>query len=217
MSEQTLGFRDIERLSWLVISKLAKEIDEPLILVHTHPGGGQYDCLGLATQDQDVRIQLNRNGSSASGSAGLLEDIWGVARINPEDCAYWILSEFDFNVTDEPTLESRNIAQAAFAFSEHLKNPDSSIEWIWFDSVYDFGPRDNLLAGFGIPSEWQTLEGPIRDVDWRGWLWVVRVGERPHSIYNLKTGQVLFAGQGNFSIPIWDAISTLAIEREFGD
>jgi hypothetical protein len=53
----------VERLSWSVAAQLLEWFPD-LVVLETHPGGGQYDCLSLAAPSaRDVVIDMNRQGS----------------------------------------------------------------------------------------------------------------------------------------------------------
>lgn len=56
----------VEAASWRLGSELVRRHPHHLVLLRTHPGGGQYDCLSLATSKRDpprAMFQLNRRGS----------------------------------------------------------------------------------------------------------------------------------------------------------
>ena len=51
-------------VSWRLASELVRRHPHSTRLVHTHPGGGQYDCLTMTTPDAcGGAIELNRNGT----------------------------------------------------------------------------------------------------------------------------------------------------------
>jgi len=54
----------LEAASWRLASELVRRHPRTTRVVHTHPGGGQYDCLTITspTGDQGT-VQLNRNGT----------------------------------------------------------------------------------------------------------------------------------------------------------
>lgn len=54
----------IEAASWRLASDLVRRHPRSTRIVHTHPGGGQYDCLTITSPTATGGvIQLNRNGS----------------------------------------------------------------------------------------------------------------------------------------------------------
>ena len=56
----------IEIATWRVVESFDRQIDHPYILIESHPGGGQYDCITFAERvDGEMRpvVDLNRNGS----------------------------------------------------------------------------------------------------------------------------------------------------------
>ena len=54
----------LEAVSWRLASELVRRHPHTTRIVHTHPGGGQYDCLTITTPDaQGGAIELNRNGT----------------------------------------------------------------------------------------------------------------------------------------------------------
>lgn len=56
----------LEAVSWRLATELVRRFPDRLLVIETHPGGGQYDCISLIDQDQlsNLRsIDLNRIGS----------------------------------------------------------------------------------------------------------------------------------------------------------
>lgn len=52
----------LEAASWRLASELHRRHPDLLRLAREHPGGGQYDCLALRSED-GANIQLNRHGT----------------------------------------------------------------------------------------------------------------------------------------------------------
>ena len=53
----------IEIASWRIVSELLRRYPGRFILIETHPGGGQYDCLAIYTKDLKHIADFNRVGS----------------------------------------------------------------------------------------------------------------------------------------------------------
>ena len=51
MAENKLSPNEIEYLSWMLMARGLEFIDLDLNLADLHPGGGQYDCLSLISND----------------------------------------------------------------------------------------------------------------------------------------------------------------------
>lgn len=69
-----------EFVSWRLATEMYRRYPDQLSLVEMHPGGGQYDCLSLLSNDDDLTIHINREGSVAvwSKAANLdSERPWG--------------------------------------------------------------------------------------------------------------------------------------------
>ena len=44
----------IEIASWRIVSELYRRHPGKFKIIETHPGGGQYDCLSLQAENQDI-------------------------------------------------------------------------------------------------------------------------------------------------------------------
>ena len=53
----------IEIASWRIVSELYRRYPGKFKIIETHPGGGQYDCLGLYDDRNQNIADLNRDGS----------------------------------------------------------------------------------------------------------------------------------------------------------
>jgi hypothetical protein len=53
----------VEIASWRVVSELYRRYPGKFKIIETHPGGGQYDCLGLYDERNQNIADFNRNGS----------------------------------------------------------------------------------------------------------------------------------------------------------
>ena len=54
----------LEAASWRLASELVRRHPVTTRILHTHPGGGQYDCLTITSPNGDGgSVQLNRNGT----------------------------------------------------------------------------------------------------------------------------------------------------------
>src|ERR1700722_3471900 len=56
----------LEAASWRLTAELARRYPDRFLVIETHPGGGQYDCITLIDEDKNSilsRIDLNRAGS----------------------------------------------------------------------------------------------------------------------------------------------------------
>lgn len=77
-SQPPVSRQAIEALSWKLIAEFHRRHPERLKVIEAHPGGGQYDCLGLVRGGEVIAF-LNRVGSFTcfpSGAAIEWQDLW---------------------------------------------------------------------------------------------------------------------------------------------
>jgi hypothetical protein len=163
-------------------------------LFHTHPGGGQYDCLLLVDRvdSPSIRIDINRHGSihahvmTPDGEQGGYSDSdWFESLIGgtpPRDLAQHVCQSVGLQwpesapATNRWSLTYRVMAQVV-TDSSMSRHPLSATTW-WFDSS---GAEDSCLLTSAPhrelepmnPSEvWLLMDGDVaRGWLWHGWVW----------------------------------------------
>jgi hypothetical protein len=69
----------LEAASWRLASELVRRHPRTTRVLHTHPGGGQYDCLTITSPaGTGAAVQLNRNGTIQVHSRfdGQIDECW---------------------------------------------------------------------------------------------------------------------------------------------
>lgn len=182
-----------EAASWSLASELLRAFPTWRV-VHTHPGGGQYDCLLLVDRVDmpTIRININRRGSihaqvmkSDGEQHGYSDSDWFATLIGgtpPRDLAQHVCRSVGIQwpasspATTRWSLTYRAIAQVV-ADSSMSHHPLTATTW-WFDTS---GPEDSFLLMSTPhrelqsvePSEvWLLMEGDVaRGWLWNGWVW----------------------------------------------
>jgi hypothetical protein len=208
-----------QKLAWSLLGRIASQIVESVSPAILHPGGGQYECLSLIGDNDNVLVMMNLMGqSTSSGSnAEVFTNTWNKAGKDISGTAIKITKKLQITTdTGGPALEHNNtVSIAASLFELHLEDPSASIEWAWTDAQ-DGGGDYNFastlaLEPFQIPESWKSLAAPCNLYGWQAWLWVVRYGEMPHSVVNLKSGEVLY--KDGTRATTFDAMSDLYDSR----
>lgn len=177
-----------ESASWSLASEFLRVFSTWRVF-HTHPGGGQYDCLLLVDRvdSPGIRIDINRHGSihaqvmTPDGSHdGFSESDWFETLIDGASPRYlaeqvcrsagiqWPAST---PATTRWSLTYRVIAQVVTG-SSMSRHPLRATTW-WFDSS---GAEDSFLL---MPTPHRELEPMNPSEVWllmdqdvaRGWLW----------------------------------------------
>ena len=67
-----------EALSWRLVTELWRRYPDRFVLIETHPGGGQYDCLSLMESDDGFHsnLDVNRGGGSVHLHRGPTPRSW---------------------------------------------------------------------------------------------------------------------------------------------
>lgn len=212
----------LEAASWRLAAELCRRHPDRLRIYEVHPGGGQYDCLSVATVGDDPRslVQLNRHGSihtlgrwdgrepdvePHSWSAYFTEDPYLFLRTLEDDIALRPPAEIPPTVED--TLAYRLLAAAAAA--DVLGVRRRRIVSGYFDSSGEpCRARNELFADFPAADRRRSdpsAERPLGIAEYR--FWFVLDGGRPVACFDI-------AGVG------WDAagveVELLAAYRRCG-
>jgi hypothetical protein len=183
----------VEAASWSVANELVRAFPDWRIF-HTHPGGGQYDCLLLVdhADPPSVRININRHGSihaqavaSDGEQIGSSDSDWLqslVRGMRPRDLACNVAQSVGLKwpgstpATTRRSLTYRVLGQVVVNASL-ARHPLSATTW-WFDSSSD--DDGYLLATTPHrelesvdPSEvWVLMDGEEpKGWLWNGWAW----------------------------------------------
>jgi hypothetical protein len=194
MTKNEMTFNEIEYLSWKLISSALEFIDLDLHLADLHPGGGQYDCLSLITQDSQIFLMLNRNGTSAASNTGIVHNIWEKAdRDGARSTIMDALTELDIDMYDvaaEKTDLILTCKRMARWIRIQSKKKGSAI-CCWIDNTYFVGPSKDMLSQVMIPESWTTQEPPRKVTDWSAWLYALTIDEKVVGLVNMKTGDAV--------------------------
>lgn len=182
-----------ESASWSLVSVFLRAFPKWRVF-HTHPGGGQYDCLLLVdrVESPTVRININRRGSihaevmTPDGEQhGYSGSDWFETLISgtpPRDLAQDVCRSVGIQwpasspATSRWSLTYRTIAQVVTGSATSL-HPLTATTW-WFDTS---GPEDSSLLMSTPhlelermdPSEvWLLMDQDVaRGWLWNGWVW----------------------------------------------
>jgi hypothetical protein len=190
----------LEAASWRLAAELCRRHPDRLRIYELHPGGGQYDCLSLATAEDDPRslLQLNRHGSihtlgrwdsrdpdvdSRSWSAYFTEDPYLFLRTLEDDTA--LRPPSSVPATVEHTLVYRLLAATAAA--DVLGVRRRRIVSGFFDSSGEpCRARNELFADFPAADRRRTdpaLERPLGIAEYR--FWFVLDAGRPVACFDI--------------------------------
>ena len=182
-----------ESASWSLASQFLRAFPTWRVF-HTHPGGGQYDCLLLVDRvdSPSIRIDINRHGSihaqvmtPAGEEDGYSDSDWFETLMegtSPRDLAQHVCRSVGIEwpattpATTRWSLTYRVIAQVITDSSMSL-HPLRATTW-WFDTS---GPEDSFLLMSTPhrelepinPSEvWLLMDQDVaRGWLWNGWVW----------------------------------------------
>ena len=195
MAENELSPNEIEYLSWKLMAGALEFIDLDLHLADLHPGGGQYDCLSLITNDSDIILMLNREGTSAASNTGFVHDIWESASKNGVRSTIMdTLTELDIDMHGEVEEEKADIILTCNRMARwirHQSKKKGSAICCWIDDTYFVGPSKNLLSQALIPGLWTTQEPPRESTDWSAWIYALTIDEKVIGLVNMKTGDAI--------------------------
>lgn len=183
----------IDAYSWSLAASISRAFPDWRIF-HTHPGGGQYDCLSMVDRVDEpaVRITINRRGSIHAQSQtttgemiGFSDSQWVDSLIQgarPQDLAKSLLSQLQVAwPTRTPSTTRWSLTHQILArivmTTSGTGYPLGATTW-WFDSS---GDDDSFLL---MPTPHRELEQiPPSDVWlvmkedsavgwlWNGWVW----------------------------------------------
>jgi hypothetical protein len=143
-----------EWATWAVLNELVSRYKQTSMVIETHPGGGQYDCVSLHDSADEVVLHMNRAGRVHINSDGELVPIEGVwelcRRVGPAEAADRIAGCLH--------VQTRRIAvetpwnQFASTVREHL---DAGHNVHWLNGMLDSsgnegGVREHLYEAAGI-------------------------------------------------------------------
>ena len=136
-----------ETLSWRLLTELWRRFPDRYALIETHPGGGQYDCLGLAECQDGLHTVLDVNrGGSVHLHYGRSPQSWadGTDRMLANASGFLDEIEQAMGLTHPTPLPSSTSATITFRFvSEFLTHAIGRIErWECRNGFYD-------TSGFG--------------------------------------------------------------------
>ncbi len=194
MAENELTPNEIEYLSWKLMSRALEFLDLDLHLADLHPGGGQYDCLSLITNDGDIFLMLNRNGTSAKSNTGIVHDIWENASKNGARSTIMdTFTELDIDMYDVAKENAALIltCKRMVRWIRHQSSKKGSAICCWIDDSYFVGPSKNLLSQVMIPGSWTTQDPPRESTDWSAWLYALTIDEKVIGLVNMKTGDAV--------------------------
>ena len=194
MAEDELTPNEIEYLSWKLMSRALEFLDLDLHLADLHPGGGQYDCLSLITNDGDIFLMLNRNGTSAASNDGIVHDIWENASKNGARSTIMdTFTELDILMHDVAKENAALIltCKRMVRWIRHQSSKKGSAICCWLDDAYFVGPSKNLLSQVMIPGSWNTQDPPRESTDWSAWLYALTIDEKVIGLVNMKTGDAV--------------------------
>ena len=182
-----------ESASWSLASEFLRAFPTWRVF-HTHPGGGQYDCLLLVDRVDSplVRIDINRHGSihahvttPGSEQVGYSDSDWFESLIGgtpPRDLAQGVCRSVGIQwperapATNRWSLTYRVIAQVV-TDSSLSRHPLRGTTW-WFDSS---GAEDSFLLISTPHRELEPIDPSevwlLMDEDvacgwlWNGWVW----------------------------------------------
>lgn len=164
-SQSKLGYEASTILSLAVLAEILKYASKPYLVAELHPfNGGLYKTYSLIDSDT-VQIQMNVMGNSAL-AGDVVKDIWMKAARNPRDLALELMSESDFEVSEEITSAKFNLISALVRLAQYLdQNIAKALElnWGWHDSANFFGENQNLESLFGIPEHWKLIK-PVHEM-----------------------------------------------------
>jgi len=196
MADNELTPNKIEYLSWKLMAGALAFIDLDLHLADLHPGGGQYDCLSLITNDGEVILMFNRNGTSAASNTGIVHDIWkNASRDGARSTIMDTLTELDIDMYGEVEEEKAEIILTCNRMARWLRqqsNKKGSAVCCWLDDGYSVGPAKHLLSLIKIPESWKTQEPPRESTDWSAWLYALTIDEKVVGLVNIKTGDAIY-------------------------
>lgn len=184
----------IEYLSWKLILSALEFIDLDLHLADLHPGGGQYDCLSLITNDGDNVLMLNRNGSSAMTKTGIVHNIWeNTSKNGARSTIMDTFTELDIDMYDvlEEKADLILTCKRMARWIRHQSMKKGSAICCWIDDAYFVGPSKNLLSQVTIPGLWTTQDPPRESTDWSAWLYALTIDEKVVGLVNMKTGDAV--------------------------
>ena len=214
MTTPQMTQNQIEYLAWKIMSSALEFIDQDLYLADLHPGGGQYDCLSLISNNSEIILMLNRNGTSAASNSGLVEDIWQDAyRDGARSAAMNILTELDIPMYGELEKEKSDLILSCKRMARwvrHQSGKKGKPVCCWIDDTYSVGPAKNLLTQVKTPESWTTQKPPSLGTDWSAWLFALTVDEKVVGMVNMKTGEAINADgsqmaqwyEEKFSVPV---------------
>jgi hypothetical protein len=147
-----------ECISWRLVTELWRRFPDRYVLLETHPGGGQYDCLCLAECHSVIRpvVDVNRQGSTHVHTDGVLRS-W------PDWCDRMLMDSIGFLdeitcvldlATPAPLPPSTPSTIALRFISEFLTHAVGRLDhWECRNGFYDTsgdlgGPRNQWFCHF---------------------------------------------------------------------
>ena len=191
----------LEAASWRLAAELCRRHPGQLRIYHLHPGGGQYDCLSIATAGNDPRslLQLNRQGRIHTfgrwdGRESDVEPRGWSAYFAEDPYLFLATLEDDIGMQPPPELPS-TVAHtlvyrllAAAAAVEVFGVRRRRIVSGYFDSSGEpCGARDELFAAFSEADRRRSdpsLERPLGIAEYR--FWFVLDGESPVACFDIS-------------------------------
>ena len=192
----------LEAASWRLASELVRRHPVTTRIVHTHPGGGQYDCLTITSPTADRgSVHLNRDGTIQVTDRfdGRTDELWEPAgwdeylRADPRafldrlETAAGLPTPSHVPPSNPMTLTYRVLAALAATAVKSVHPID--IESGQFDtSGYGSGPND-ALDSFPIPDELRRTR-PDDLFDEAGYrFWIVSRDRVPILAFEQKEGR----------------------------
>ncbi len=182
-----------EAASWSLVSELIRAFPDWRVF-HTHPGGGQYDCLTIVDDGDSpsIRIDVNRRGSvharsqSSDGqNLGFSDSEWFeslMQGVRPRDLAREIAESIGLLWPDSAPASTRwsityRVIAHAVVSESGSRHPLEAATWIYDSSDAENGyliarTPHRELESLRPNDVWVLLDGETpRSWIWNGWLW----------------------------------------------
>jgi len=146
----------------MVLSEVLKLVSDRYNIVHSTPGGGSYDCLGLADERDEVLL-LNRAGESALLENGrVISEIWARAARSPRETARFLLSQAEIPHGDDANDQNVPAIRAAVTIANFLSSAKSDprhAHVVWSNPQSPDAQQAFSLDNISVPASW--LETPV--------------------------------------------------------
>jgi len=171
--------------------------EKDLMFAILHPGGGQYYCLSIISDDQ-VLLYMNRDASASTFSPGqyVLEDFGRKAIANPEKVASSLFSgskmEYSYGSISESRAAKLRMVAHMIGLLGELAGSNVDLMWGYSDSD-DEGAVSNFDSfPSSFPSNWSgILPVNSRIYDWAGNILQITSEGNVVATYNQQAAELL--------------------------